>query len=1007
MKNMAENEINENSDFETILQLIQDGEFTKKYSSYIIKKYEKGYFIKEKEKEKDIKKDKENEFFIFKRKIKVKFQGNHFSKEIDVFSSLEIEDFAKKNLMKVTELFIKKKYNEYIQFNEILKSIGSFIKNDILEIFLKKSNILPKIILKEPLDENKDYKPGEYSDYFYDYFKYENQQDKDKEFQYVKNEMREIIYTNLISLRDERNLKTYKFTGPASIGKSFTLFYCSHISFNMIYINLKTIENNINDLYKCYRIIISELERLDIENNLDELNEVIQECLDKLYSPLKLIIYIMNFLFNKYNNDSNFVFILDQYKKKYIPDGFEVNIDKCKNIKFVFCCSINDKTMRDQCIITWRNNVKNITDFNEDTQQYFFYYSNIYTDERKDDDNSILKKFNYIPKYVSLYEKNKKNDELLIKEAKKIILDKIKEFCNNKEDEFYDLLIHLRYIIGKDYPFKELETVMTYCLLKFFRITFKDDENSFKITPIFPFMNNIIRIQVTENICYDYFKNHSYRKNTIENEAVKGCYFEASVKFGLENIKLPFENNELIKTITLNEISTMDKIIDSDSYYNEDENDLNNDNNINMNNNNLLKGNNDNNSKNKDLFDKFLKTFKLDYNEIEKNKENKYKDLVSNSTLVLSRDIEYFRANELINLKNKNEELYLNKNFSGNESLKLDQIKKQGRVFDYGLLYGNQYEKIFIGFQMKCYFKSSYLSDSVIDKYEVKEKSQKILVNSMKLFNCKITKWHYILIFYINKENEKENINERNLFDCNRNSIHYIFYSPENNQFYDQKKNKINKLELLDISNLDICKVNMKKYFEFLEKMFFKRERIIVSGNLEKMIESFIEDLSWLVTSNDNNEEIIEENNEVNSEENSEENNEENSEDNSKDSNEDNSEDNNEDNNKNKMLKNILSKIKSIIKIKVKFDVQINLEDPFYLFPPIDNNILIYKMNDNFILIKWNKKFTKLDILNLKTKKKISNVYDFYKMAEGYCGYYYRLERQDLIKEIYKEAKIK
>ena len=66
-------------------------------------------------------------------------------------------------------------------------------------------------------------------------------------------------------LKRNENLKKYKLTGPASIGKSFTLFRISRVYYNFVYINLKSLEKHIPDLFLCYSIIISELERL---NNL-------------------------------------------------------------------------------------------------------------------------------------------------------------------------------------------------------------------------------------------------------------------------------------------------------------------------------------------------------------------------------------------------------------------------------------------------------------------------------------------------------------------------------------------------------------------------------------------------------------------------------------------------------------------------------------------------------------------------------------------------------------------
>jgi hypoxanthine phosphoribosyltransferase len=117
-------------------------------------------------------------------------------------------------------------------------------------------------------------------------------------------------------------------------------------------------------------------------------------------------------------------------------------------------------------------------------------------------------------------------------------------------------------------------------------------------------------------------------------------------------------------------------------------------------------------------------------------------------------------------IKNYKYEISIKNNFTGNEALLLDQIKKTGKTLDYALLYGKKNEKVLIGFQIKCYFNNSILAEQTIDKSTIREKCSKMLVNSMILFNCKITNWNYILIFFINNEEKNENINLKNLEKC-------------------------------------------------------------------------------------------------------------------------------------------------------------------------------------------------------------------------------------------------
>ena len=62
---------------------------------------------------------------------------------------------------------------------------------------------------------------------------------------------------------------------------------------------------------------------------------------------------------------------------------------------------------------------------------------------------------------------------------------------------------------------------------------------------------------------------------------------------------------------------------------------------------------------------------------------------------------------------------------------------------------------------MKCYFENSDLNKHTIDRNWIKKNCRKILVNSMKLFNSKITLWYYFLVFYYNSKNKIENIDKK------------------------------------------------------------------------------------------------------------------------------------------------------------------------------------------------------------------------------------------------------
>ena len=68
-------------------------------------------------------------------------------------------------------------------------------------------------------------------------------------------------------------------------------------------------------------------------------------------------------------------------------------------------------------------------------------------------------------------------------------------------------------------------------------------------------------------------------------------------------------------------------------------------------------------------------------------------------------NIEFYRKKEIERLNSKNKEIKLPKRkYDGNKNYFIDQKKRNGRMLDYALLFGSKTEKIFVGFQIKCYF---------------------------------------------------------------------------------------------------------------------------------------------------------------------------------------------------------------------------------------------------------------------------------------------------------------
>ena len=997
-------ELNNNTNWNDILVLIDKNEFLSTYKNYSLTNRENGYLIE------STKKEDQQTIFLLKEKmsIKIYFDDNNYQ-TINVITNLEIESYIKAKGKNIDDLFFQgeenKKYSDYI------KSLGLCLM--FYNLIIKEKKPLPALELKAPLSLDLDYTPKEYSKYFYEYFEYEEKIDENKMLIYDKNEMRNIITKNIaITLRDDDQIKTFKFTGPSSIGKSLTLLRLGHTCYNIAYINLKVLDKYKNDLNMSYSIIISELERFSIEKFLSPLKILIDDDYKSDKSYLDLLLDIMDFL-SKINQNPNFIFILDQFKTKYIKAGFIEAIEKFDKIKIVICSSINNKDIRDECLKAWLLKGKKIMRLDKTNQDYYFYIEHIYKGKNINKNISkIFSVFNYMPKYINKY-KNFIDKNSIFKDEKSYIVNKISEFCGSNNLEKTLLFSNLRYIINKKYFYNDFEKIIRICPLKYFIVNFYEYE--FAIKPLFPFMNYVINYEIEETECFNYFKNETYKKDLIRNKLVKGEYFEAAVKYALTNIKFP--ENKDYKCLIVDEIASMNKIIsDKNNYFEENEDanieeiTENNANNLMSENaepiNNILKNNSNKNNKeedddndddnkeekfepiniidnindnNEDLdleediiyqdneekidlivekekdeesqktftnvrFEKLLKKFGI------KEKKSFDETGLSEFAILYSKTIDDYRIDE-IQKQRKKKQIFEENDINGNYSIFIDQLSKYGKTLDYAYLYGKKDDKKFIGFQMKCYFKNSDLDDKFCKKYEIKKSIQKILVNSMKLLNCKITEWYYYMIFYFNPKYKNENISIKNINKCEFNKIAYIFYDPIKQKFYKRKERSlfaIKELILTDNANLDYNVMDLDK-FEFLLPKIKEEamEEVKIKAQVQK--DSFIKDLSKTLEIGKGNPDI----------------------------------------------KEILSEIKTRINLK-DCEIYFNAKRSFnkYLIAPkTDSYISLYKMKEqngfiDFIAIMLENGVPKS--YKISTGEAVNDIYDY---LNEHADYYYSLYR--------------
>ena len=197
----------------------------------------------------------------------------------------------------------------------------------------------------------------------------------------------------------------------------------------------------------------------------------------------------------------------------------------------MYCSSINNKSIKDECIKTW----KKFKEFSEildpENQDFYFYYYEIYT-QNNNEKEAVISQINKIKRFQKLFEKEDLDDKKITK-VNEHITKKIKEFAIQKNVSLDFVLMNVKSILNKIYDIKDIEMVMEYCPLKYFVVKIIDKQ-CFKIEMQFPFLITIINRRLVIDEVNNYFEKEKYLKKLIENDTVKGNYFEEAVKFGLK-----------------------------------------------------------------------------------------------------------------------------------------------------------------------------------------------------------------------------------------------------------------------------------------------------------------------------------------------------------------------------------------------------------------------------------------------------------------------------------------
>ena len=754
-------------------------------------------------------KQKNNDYSLFFYKPKeIKYINIEKSQSL-IFSTLQIDEFIKQNLIEDLEFCIEVNNTNENFFYSKHKNYIKYIKGDILKfnaITLSNENFE---LNNDILDENK-FSPLKLSKYFYEYFEY-NKKLNEKDFVFYNTPERAQL---MIMLQDFylSKLNYFKFCGPISGGKSTTLLIFKNQYNGIIYFNLKTIKKYYlvgNNMYKS--IMLHELNRINAndkkrEEVQKELNDIMeQNILETIF--LKIIEYLLDL------NVRN-ILVLDQFKNIHFEYKTLKEIQKKilnTPIGIIISSSIDEKEIKGELELTlskFNRMPKIITPQN---QHYYFYVpdllkNNIVKDEITSQNkitNDLLdlyEQFSFKTKYISMLGTVEKIDEG-IKEINKQIANKMGKQCLLPQSisiEFIHLLINDN--IEKTMEYKEENiNLLGKIPLKYVDIDFKDKNFSFHYA--FPYIKTLVEKTKQNLEINKYFEQKLYLDNFYSQ--FKGLYFEKAVNSSIIKRKIYFKemnNEEKIYKIIVNNILELEE--------NKKENDA-------LSIINRIKNKDKNNSNFEKNYEDFINDRiqkienELDYNN---NKAEVDLNIYYKTALKEELDISIKEKGNYEMLKNRKKlpDKYGNKILINYDeefkmgNILIEQTQTNGRCLDSAFLFGDKNDKTLICLQMKFYEKSTTVSSkdkNKLNKNYIKSVCYKALSCIYLNYGIRVTNWHYIIILHFDKESNSFNSNLVKI--CVDNDLEYIFYDPIKSKFYNKEKNVINIFHMNFLTNLN------------------------------------------------------------------------------------------------------------------------------------------------------------------------------------------------------------
>ena len=331
-----------NTSYYDIYKKAKDQNITKLSNTEHISSFQETFFILE----------TENDFHFF-YKIPIIFTCDN-SEKMTIFSTLEIDDYMKKN--SILSLILKTSSDEtLIEKDPAQKLKIIYPQNKNYIHLINGNNMHFECFERKNLNTNetKGYEPKgpkEFSKFFFDYFEY-NDPKEIKDFILFFSKGRNNFIRELSLFFYDNTQKFFKFCGPSSIGKSTTLIIFRNIMKGVIYFNCKVI-NKFEKEGKPYKhIICDELNHLKFSNNEEKNN--FNADLNNILLKTTIEDFILGLFESLGKITVKNIIIFDQFRPYYLRKNCYQSIEeivKKSQLKLILSSSINDKDIKYEII---------------------------------------------------------------------------------------------------------------------------------------------------------------------------------------------------------------------------------------------------------------------------------------------------------------------------------------------------------------------------------------------------------------------------------------------------------------------------------------------------------------------------------------------------------------------------------------------------------------------------------------------------------------------------------